>query len=181
MPVSSIFVCTFSTRSGTFRNFVRFFFTESYTICTNMTDSVFYAIKCIIWEILRRLTTRSARRDHTSASYGRSKLTVVAISTLKYPATPEEGRGREGSLRLRTTNFHPCAIQWYQTGPDRTMTSWKCLRNKLELISWCSSFRTCGVPGTDFKDVFTSKKPEFHTRHFSQLYVWHHNLMGELR
>ena len=31
------------------------------------------------------------------------------------------------------------------------------LRNKLELISWRSSFRTCWVPGTDFKDVFTSK------------------------
>jgi len=74
---------------------------------------------------LRRLTPTSARRDHASASYGRSKLTVIAISTLKYLATPEEGRGRGGSLRLRTTNFHPCSIQWYQTGPDRTKTLWK--------------------------------------------------------
>jgi hypothetical protein len=31
---------------------------------------------------------------------------------------------------------------------------------KLELISWCSSYRTCGVSGTDFKDVFTSKKTQ---------------------
>ena len=53
---------TFSTCSGTFRNFVRFvFFTKSYTIRTNMIDSVFYSTKCIIWEILRRMTPRSAR------------------------------------------------------------------------------------------------------------------------
>jgi len=55
-------------------------------------------------------------------------------------------RERGRLLRLRTTNFYPCSIQWYQTGPDRTVTSWTCLRNKLELISWRSSFRTCGVP-----------------------------------
>jgi hypothetical protein len=51
------------------------FFTKFYAIRTNITDSVFYSTKCIIWEILRRLTPRSARRDHASASYGRSNLT----------------------------------------------------------------------------------------------------------
>jgi hypothetical protein len=44
-------------------------------------------------------------------------LPVVAILTLKYLATPEEGRGRMGSLRLCTTNFHHCSIQWYKKGP----------------------------------------------------------------
>jgi len=106
---------------------------------------------------LRRLTTRLEQRDHASDCYDRSNLIVVAISTLKYLATREERGGRGGSLRLRTTNFHPCCIQWYQTSPNRRKSSWKVLRNKLELISWRSKFRTCGVPGSDFKDVFTSK------------------------
>jgi hypothetical protein len=87
------------------------FFTKSYTICTNVTVSVFYSTKCIIWEILHRLTPRSARRDHTSASYGRSNSTVITISTLNWLAMPEEGCGRGGSLRLCTTDFHPCFIQ----------------------------------------------------------------------
>ena len=43
-----IFVCTFCTCSGTFRNFFHFFFTKSYTVLTNMTNSVFYSTKCII-------------------------------------------------------------------------------------------------------------------------------------
>jgi hypothetical protein len=36
------------------------------------------------------------------------------------------------------------------------MTSWKFLRNKLVPVSWRSSFWTCKVCGTEFKDVFTS-------------------------
>jgi hypothetical protein len=144
VPVSSIFVCTFSTCSGTFPKFCPNSFTKSYTIRTNMTNSVFYSTRCIIWEILLWLTPRSARRDHASASYGRSNLTVVTISTLNCLATPEEGRERRRLLPLRTTNFHLCSIQWYQTGPNRTTTSWKCLGKNLEVISWRSSFRTCG-------------------------------------
>jgi len=72
VPVSSLFVCTFSTYSGKFRNFVPIFFTKFHTIRTNMTDSLFYSTKCIISQILRRLAPRSARRDLTCARYGRS-------------------------------------------------------------------------------------------------------------
>jgi len=75
----------------------------SYTVRTNMTDSVFYSTKCIIWEILRRLTPRSARRDNASASYGRSKLTVVAISTFKL-VSDAWGRGAGNGVTATAHN-----------------------------------------------------------------------------
>jgi len=97
-------------------------------------------------EILRRLIPRSTRRNHASASYGRSNLNVVAISTLKYLATPEQGRARRVRRDCAQQPFHPCSIQRYQTSPDRRTTSWKALRNKLELITWRLSFEHAGYP-----------------------------------
>ena len=88
------------------------------------TDSILYSTKCIIWEILCRLTPRSACRDHASASYGRSKSTVV---DLKIVSDPWGGVGRGGRFDCAQQTFILALSNDMKL--DRTMTSWKVLRN----------------------------------------------------
>jgi len=86
--------------------------------------NIIYERFCVDWH--EYYHTQS---DRTCARYGHLKLNVDKISTFNYQRA---ARNAGGSYWHSQTNFHYCSIQRYQIHPNRTITSYKFFRMKLE-------------------------------------------------